>query len=178
MSKEIILLSFYIAILAYVLIARKSQMFLPAIVAFAIGLVWTAMVGDIYGYNTHTVTFLGINIYALIAWSVGLLIVYGLYLIARKVVRVSKGWPELALFNALYIPLLIAVETVAYHGFNVVNVATSSYRGLPLCDCMHAPAWMQASYLLMGTVFFLAVWLCLKVAGSRNNHLGVQVKTP
>lgn len=177
MSKEIVIIAVYLAILAYFLMSRKTHMLLPAAVAFGIGLIWTAVAGDIYDYSTYTTTILGVNLYALIAWSSGLLIVYYVFsLISKTRLRVAKGWRESALFNVLYIPLLIAVETIAYHGFNVVNVGTSSYPGLPLCDCLHAPVWMQIVYLMMGTIYFLVLRLCLKVKDSGDTPLATPLK--
>lgn len=163
MTKELILLGLYLAILVFLLLARKIQLVLPAIVAFGVAFIWTFVVGDVYGYNTQTVTFFGVNAYALLGWSVGLLVGYILYLGFQRAIRVQKGWQKFTLFNLIYIPLLLVVETTAYHVFNVVNVATSQYAGLPLCDCLHAPLWMQTSYILMGSVYFLVIQSLLRL---------------
>lgn len=155
MTKELILLSLYILLLTYLLVMRKTRLLKLALLAFGIGLVWTLLVRQEYDYNTGNITILSINLYTLLGWSLGLWIGYILYMAALRFVRASTWWQRLLLFNVSYLPLLIVVEAVAYHSFNVVNVATASFNGLPLCDCLHAPFWMKIAYLSMGSIYFL-----------------------
>lgn len=164
MSKELLLLSLYVAIITYLVVTRKRQYLLPAIAALCLGSVWSYALGDTYNYNTATLSLFGANLYALVAWSVGLLAGYMLYVRALHGVKWRENWQKLLLFNLIYIPLLIALETVAYHVFDVVNVGTSMYAGLPVCDCIHAPAWMQLSYILMGTVYITLVWASREIS--------------
>ncbi len=164
MSKEIFIVSLYIAIIAYVAVTRKKHYRLPAAVALGLATTWTLALGDLYYYNTASLTLASVNLYALSAWAAGLLIGYMLYSRARRIIKWRKSWQKLILFNLIYIPLLLAVETIAYHTFNVVNVGTSMYAGLPICDCIHAPAWMQLSYLIMGTVYLISVWFVDKIS--------------
>lgn len=166
MSKELLLLTLYIAVIAFLLLTRKTRYFIPAAIALFFGVIWTLTVGDVYSYNVATVTVLGVNTFALIGWSLGLLVGYILYTRAIRHVKQAKMWQRLLMFNIIYIPLLLLLETIAYHLLNVVNVGTSTYAGLPVCDCIHAPAWMQASYLFMGTAYFLVVQLVLRQSRS------------
>jgi hypothetical protein len=47
-------------------------------------------------------------------------------------------------------------------GTSTASRATFGYPGLPLCDCIHAPRWVQVTYLSMGPIYFgLAEWLGL-----------------
>jgi hypothetical protein len=41
--------------------------------------------------------------------------------------------------------------------FNIQNVATASYPGLPICDCIHAAPWMQFAYFAMGPIYYLLI---------------------
>lgn len=157
MTKELILLGIYLLLLAYLFAMRRKHLLRVALVASIIGMVWTLLVRDEYSYNVATITILDVNLYAFIGWSLGLLVGYLLYSGARRFVHASSWWHKLILFNVIYIPLLIVVESISYHALNVVNVATANYRGLPLCDCLHAPVWMQLAYLGMGSVFLLLV---------------------
>lgn len=155
----------YVALVGFILLGRRSKLYIPALSAALIALVWTAAAGDIYMYNTENLVPFGVNLFPLFAWSAGLLSGYFLYLAALKLVKVKKSWQKLVLFNILYVPILITLETVAYHAFGVVNEATSSYAGLAFCDCMHAPGWMQVVYFLMGTFYMLTIWAVRKLYG-------------
>lgn len=157
MTKELILLGIYILLLVYLLVMRRTQLLKVAALALAFGLIWTLLVRDEYSYNVATITIMDVNLYALLGWSLGLLIGYILYMGAQRTLQLKKWWHKLLLFNGIYLPLLIVVETISYHTLNVVNVATASYIGLPLCDCLHAPIWMQTAYLSMGSIFIILI---------------------
>lgn len=158
MSKEIILLSVYLGLLGTLFALRRVTLLKAAALAFIVALVWTSALRDIYSYNVDTIHLFGVNLYALLGWSLGLLVAYVIYRGAQRVVRAQRLWQKLLVFNVLYIPLLIAVETIAYHVFNVVNSGTATYAGLPLCDCLHAPSWMKFGYLAMGSVYLLLIF--------------------
>lgn len=168
MPKEIILLSIYLGLLGYLLVARRIKLLKVAVLAFVIALLWTAALRDIYSYNVNTIHLFGVNLYALLGWSLGLLVAYILYRAALRLVPVRRTWQKLTVFNVLYVPLLIAVEAIAYHVFNVVNSGTAMYAGLPLCDCLHAPSWMKLGYLIMGSVYLLIIFAFEHVDALRN----------
>lgn len=178
MSKEIVILCFYIATLVYIILTRQHRFLLVAAVGLGLSLTWSVFARSVYGYNTETIILFGVSLYPLVAWSFGLLIGYMFYSLVKKAVSATKWWQELALFNVLYVPILIALETIAYHVFDVVNVATSGYDGLPLCECMHAPLWMQAFYFMMGSIFLITVRTCLKYLDSRNDNFNAYVEVP
>ena len=50
--------------------------------------------------------------------------------------------------------LLILAEVLGYHVFEIRNAATGMYPGLPICDCIHAPPWMQAVYFALGPLYY------------------------
>ena len=66
---------------------------------------------------------------------------------------------RIALFSIIYSFFLVFIETVGYHVFNIHNNMNGAYLGLPVCDCIHAPVWMQISYFLYGPVFFVLAYL-------------------
>ena len=69
---------------------------------------------------------------------------------------------KFAKFSFIYFFLLVTAEYLAYHHLNIQNISTSQYQGLPFCDCLHAPRWMQFSYFAMGPVFFILSTLVVK----------------
>jgi hypothetical protein len=46
--------------------------------------------------------------------------------------------------------------------FNIRNLATAGYPGLPLLNCIHAPYRMKIVYFSMGPVYFLLLTLFKK----------------
>ena len=131
-----------------------------------------------YNYSTVTATLLGINLYALVAWAAGLLFGYIFFQSVLSRLRALSVWQEVLLFNLFYLPILLALETAAYHVFGVVNQATAAFPGLPVCDCIHAPGWMQVVYLLMGTIFMVSLWLCRRALDRHSASLESRVKLP
>ena len=56
-----------------------------------------------------------------------------------------------------YAVAVVIAETVGYHLLGIHNIGTSQYVGLPLCDCLHAPIWMQIGYFSLGPLHWLLV---------------------
>ena len=52
---------------------------------------------------------------------------------------------------------LLGIETISYHILEIRNLATANYKGLPICNCVHAPLWMQISYFIIGPLYFLVL---------------------
>ena len=176
MSKEFIVFCLYVIVIAYVVATRRTKYYLPAAVALAVSFAWNYLARGMYEYTTSTVAVLGINIYSLLGWAAGLWFGYMFFRFVVGRLGVIKFWKELVLFNAFYIPILLLLETVAYHFFGVVNGATAIYPGLPVCDCIHAPGWMQAVYLLMGTIFMLCLRLCQRGFKRYSESIDSKVK--
>lgn len=173
MPKELVLLALLLGISGVITLKYRKILGRPLVIALLIGIVWSVLAKNEYGYSTNNVTVLGINLYPVLGWTVGLSVGYILFLSAQKVLSPKSWWAELLIFNAIYLPLLIVVETVAYHTFGVVNSATAEFAGLPICNCMHAPLWMQASYLLLGSIYFalLNPPLSEKITGKKLKKL-------
>jgi hypothetical protein len=107
-----------------------------------------------YHYNIAVMSIYGISIFPLFAWALGLFSVYMIYLYLEMVLKIHETIKKVILFIILYWSILISTETIAYHIFNIKNMATKMYAGLPICNCIHAPKWMQISYLLLGIIYF------------------------
>lgn len=175
MSKEIILLVPYLTLLGIIVARRDRGLLRAAFVAVVVSFVWTFALRDVYSYTVETTQILGVNMYAFIGWSFGLLVTYVVYRLLQRRLRLQAGWQKLVLVNVFYIPLLLLLETVAYHAFGVVNSATATYAGLPVCDCLHAPLWMQISYFAMGSVYLSIILLIERGSSLWAAHRGITV---
>lgn len=156
-QKDIVLLALYLLLWLLVLVTRRRQLIKPMLLAAALAAVWTLLAQQQYGYNTTMTTGFGFNLFPLVGWALGLSVTFLLFSVSARSVQPKTWWQKLVLTNLFYLPLLILVETIAYHSLNVVNLATAQFQGLPICDCIHAPLWMQAAYLSMGTVYMSLV---------------------
>lgn len=124
------------------------------LLSLILSLLWMIIARDHYTYNHKFTSFMGISLFPLLGWTIGLFIVYAMfrYLYHSE----KKGYlVQLLLFSIFYWSLLIAAETIGYHFLNIKNLAAASYAGLPICDCLHAAIWMKIAYFLMGPIFFV-----------------------
>ncbi len=133
--------------------------------AIIIALSWSYFAREQYGYNKDILTFYGMSSFPAFAWASGLLANHMLYLKAEHKLnhRIKKHLVfRISAFSLFYIMVLLTMETVAYYVFDIKNIATSIYPGLPICNCLHAPRWMQGFYLLIGPIFFAIslIWDC------------------
>ena len=133
------------------------------LLASTIAIAWSYFARDQYGYNHDIATLYGINTFPLFAWASGLLINHIFYLnferlnIFRRIRKVLVA--RVALFAVFYMTLLLSIETIAYYLFDIHNKTSLEYAGLPICNCLHAPSWMQTYYLVIGPIFFLITLL-------------------
>ncbi|MBU0982044.1 hypothetical protein KKC94_05120 [Patescibacteria group bacterium] len=157
----------YVLIIPYLILSRRTRLLPNLVISSIIAIIWTYLASSMYDYNHVYITILGMNAYPLFGWAIGL---FGVYMIFShygyrfKKCRFTK---KLLLFCLMYWILLIIAETVAYHIFNIHDLATAAYSGLPLCNCMHAPHWMQAAYFAMGPIYFLIIELKSRYDSSR-----------
>ena len=156
-ADQVVFAAYFLTIL-YLVVTRRTKLFLHFAVASVIAALWAYLGRAEYGYNQPFLVIGGMNAFPLFAWAAGLFATYLLFSHEEHVFRLKGFGSQLGLFLAIYWPLLILAETVAYHVFNIHNVASAAYVGLPLCDCLHAPRWMQALYFAMGPIFFTLCW--------------------
>jgi len=151
---DLIMISAYGLLFIYLFITRRKFAFYHLGVASFISLIWVLFANSEYGYNQKMLTLFGLNTYPLFAWATGLFVSYLIYAHWQEILQYKTFWKKLLLYAIFYWPILIFVETTAYHFLNVLNVAASSYPGLPFCDCIHAPRWMQTVYFILGPLYF------------------------
>jgi hypothetical protein len=143
----------------YLITTNKLDYFLGLCLAFCVSLIWNLLAGSQYYYNLNFTKFLGTNIYTLVAWTIGLfalLIIYNLFI---KKIKLKGFLSNFLVVFLVYSIILILLETIFYHNFNVHNLRAAIYPGLPICNCLHAPRWMQISYFLIGPIYFTFYYL-------------------
>ena len=154
----VVIVAFFL-IIPYLLLTQRKILIYHLIVAFLISLIWMLIAKNHYSYNQLFLSILGINLYPLFSWTIGLFVLYVVYSHYEHKLKEQIFSKKIILFIAFYWPILIIVETIAYHLFNIKNTSTAIYKGLPLCNCMHAPIWMQIGYFSIGIVFFVLCYV-------------------
>ena len=149
----------FLLVFPYLILTQRKVLFYHLMLSFAVALIWMLIANNQYSYNKDLLTFAGINLHPLFSWALGLFTIYVIYSHYEYILKKQNFVRKLLLFMAFYLPVIIVTETIAYHVFDIQNVAAASYNGLWLCDCIHAPPWMQAAYLLLGPIFFSIIYL-------------------
>lgn len=137
----------------------KRHLLLPFLVALVMALVWTWYAGDMYRYKESILHLGQLNLYPVLFWLFGLFINMTVYDDLMKYLHRHPIWIRLILFSLMFWAGLLFVEIMAYHVYGVHNLATMGYPGLPGCDCIHGPRWMQTCYLASGPLYFVAITL-------------------
>lgn len=148
----------YLFLIGYLIHTRRTNLFQHLTVATVIALIWAVLGRGEYGYNQTFLSVFGVNFFPLFGWAAGLFAAYLLFSHQEQKHHAKGFQHQMAVFVAIFWPLLIFAETIAYHAFNIRNIAAADYPGLPICDCMHAPPYMQAVYFLMGPLYFMICW--------------------
>lgn len=153
---DVVVLVSYIFIPIYLFFTKRWRLLYFFGVATLLALIWNIIGAEQYGYNQNFFSIFGLNAFPLFAWSSGLFASYLIYThLEHKVfTRTPKFIPRLLFYTAMYWPALLFMETFMYHVVGLQNDATGQYTGLPLCDCIHAPWWMQLVYLFFGPFYF------------------------
>lgn len=145
----------YLFLYPYLLLTKRNNALYHLGISSIIALVWVIIAQKDYGYNQAMFSILGLNSFPLFAWACGLFVAHIIYSHWEHKIKNTNGFKKIILFTAIYWPLLILLETTGYYLFDIKNLATAAYPGLPICNCMHAPVWIQTSYFLMGPVYFI-----------------------
>ncbi len=172
--QDYLVIGVYLLIIPYLVISERKTAFYHFLAASLVSLIWIIIAKNQYGYNQNFLTILGLNTFPLFAWAVGLFAMYLFYSYFEhfKILK-GKGFiRKIILFCIFYFPILIIMETSGYYLFNIHNLTTANFPGLPICNCLHAPGWMQISYFALGPVFF-AICYVLKL---ENPHLTKKFK--
>jgi len=152
---DYVVITAYFLVIPYLFFTHRRSFLYQFIIASGVSLIWMFIAKGVYNYNYNFITILGFNLFPLFSWAIGLSIVQIIYLYYEPLFKNKHFSYKLLVFVTLYWPILIFVETVAYHIFHIQNLATAKYTGLIFCNCIHAPTWVQISYFLIGPIFFI-----------------------
>ncbi len=152
---DILAIVVYLSLYFYLILTKRKKDIVYLLISSLLSILWTVIAKDNYGYNREMVYIFGFNAFPLFAWATGLAAFYLVYSDIERIFIKNSGYAKsFFLFSLLYFFFIIILETIAYHIFDIKNIATAIYPGLPICDCIHAPKWMQASYFLIGLIYF------------------------
>ncbi|MCH8520200.1 MAG: hypothetical protein LAT82_05605 [Nanoarchaeota archaeon] len=152
--KDIVIITIYFLIIPYLIFTKRSQLLKPLVVTTIISLAWMGISKEMYNYGLGFIYFFGINSFALFSWSVGLFASYIIYLHFEKLFEKSSFLIKLFFFSIFYIIALLFLEWFFNNILGIRNQMTLSHPPLFICNCLHAPIWMQISYLGLGPLFF------------------------
>ena len=122
--------------------------------ASGVALAWTFLGNGHYRYAWDYLRVGNISFLPFFAWALGLTGAFVFTEHAQERLQRPTLAKKLLLYAAIYYSMLIAIETIVYHLFLLKNAATAAYPGLPLCNCIHAPRWMQVTYGALGPLCF------------------------
>jgi hypothetical protein len=148
---DIILIAAWLLFVPYLLLTHRSKMIYAFGVASVVALIWLTVNVSRYTYNHNFVRIFGLNSVGLLTWALGLI---GCYVFASHIPVKRFHW-RLIVYAVVFWVLLLAIETLAFHVLGVQNQSTGSTKGLPICDCLHAPPWMQLAYFLQGPAYYV-----------------------
>lgn len=152
--KDILIFAFYAIIYFYILrFKRKSIEYLG--LSTLIALIWVSIAKDYYIYTPDMVTLFGLDVYPLLTWSLGLLALREIY----DYIKPKNTTKAIIIITLSYIAALIILETLSYHVIGFRNSSSETYPGLPICDCIHVPLFMQIYYLAIGPIYYILTLL-------------------
>lgn len=152
--KDILIFSFYVIIYFYTIrFKRDSIKYLG--LSTLIAIIWVYIAKDYYIYTPDMATLFGLDVYPLLTWSLGLLALRELY----DYIKPKNTTKAIIIITISYIAALIILETVSYHIIGFRNSSLETYPGLPICDCIHVPLFMQIYYLTIGPIYYILTLL-------------------
>ena len=164
MNPSILALTVYLLIAAHLMQTRRTVALYYLLLASVFALGWVMIANTQYSYNHENVYVLGLNLFPLFAWASGLFLVYFIHACWEH--RLSNPYAQITGFILFYWIMLLMAESLGYHVLDIQNLATAAHAGLPGCNCLHAPPWMQLAYIAMGPLY---VGSC-KLLGLGNPH--------
>lgn len=136
---------------------KKSQYQIELLLVLSVlfAIVWTYLTRSMYNYNLGFGTVGGLNIFPLVNWTIGLAASYLIFSYILDKLNIKSLPKRFVSFTLLSFLAVIIAETVGYYVLGIHNTGTSAYAGLPICNCLHAPAWMQFGYFALGPLYWL-----------------------
>ena len=133
-----------------------ERYFVSLILAFLISLIWMIFGRHTYQYNKRFPEIFGMNIFPLIAWTIGLFILSMMYYFMESFFSKTM---TIILLIPIYWILLIFSECFGYNFFNIHNEKMAGYKTLPIIGCMHSPTWMKIVYFSMDPIMLACLLL-------------------
>lgn len=134
---------------------KLHRLLYSLLLTFIVSLIWVILGKNMYNYKKFP-KILGISIFPLIGWTLGLWILSMVYFL---LLTYSTKTGVVIVSILLYLILILVAEYIGYHVFKVKNEATKNYPGLypkiKFLDTIHAPLWMKILYLGMGPLIIL-----------------------
>lgn len=144
MDYQIIIILLGLSSLVYLYNRYKKGVKQEILVAFIISLIWVKFSG-LYGYSNSNFILFGINLFPLISWTSGLVLLRELY------EKYFKGKNGFVYATIVYVVVLMALEYIGYNYWGI-QLATN-YPGLFGFPLMHMPIWGQLYYLCIGPIY-------------------------
>lgn len=154
-NPDYVIVAIYPLALAYFYLTKHKNIFYSLLLSTVVSTTWVLIARNMYNYNYGSLSIFGITTFPILAWSLGLSALFGIYTTIKRITKTKKFLMSFIILLLIYWPFLIFIETIGYHVLNIHNMEHLAYAGLPLCNCMHAPHWMQAAYFLLGPFYFI-----------------------
>ncbi len=167
---ELIFLAIFLFGMVFFWVKGEKEELKNLLIAFFVALTWSILGRHYYGYNYDFITVYGVSFMPLFSWTLGLYLLFVIHLYHVKWFKIKKGYQKFLVFVFIYWVLLIVMETIAFHLIGIKDIANIKYKGLPICNCIHAPTFMKFVYFGLGIVYFILVNL-FKKESSENFYL-------
>ncbi len=147
---DVVLLTAWVIVALYTALTKRFLSLIHLMLATLIAVLWVYIARDNYGYNHDYIAVAGMNTLPLAAWSLGLVGVSEIF----NHFKTKRTLLNFILFVPVFWVLLVLIETYAFHVIEIRDTMSGSPIGLPFCNCIHAPLWMQIVYFTMGPVYY------------------------
>lgn len=126
----------------------KRKLYTELLLSFIISFTWVAYYG--YNYKGTNLFLVGnINLFALVAWTLGLTI----FLLTYRKLKAIYGFQNAILYSGII--YLGGINIIEWIGYNWLKIQlASSYHGLFGLELMHGPPILKAYYL---TAWLIAI---------------------
>jgi len=151
---QLLIIIWAVAALWYMVHRYKKGIGQQLIVAFLIAFSWVNFFSDYYIYKETNYAILGINLFPLIAWTVGLVFL-------REIYEKMKSKDRLLKASIIYIIFILFLEYFGYHFLQIQ--LNFDFPGLFGFNLMHIPLFGKIFYLSAGPIY---LWI--------TDYLGVK----
>jgi hypothetical protein len=144
LETKLTIILYIITVLIQSYIIYKEKVGKEIIIAALFALIVTSY--HTYIYTTTNLMIGKINLFPLISWTAGLVIL-------RETYKRTNIKYKYLIFTIIYITILILIESIGYHILGIR--LDSNYSGLFGLSVIHAPTELKAFYLLAGPLYLL-----------------------